>query len=320
MDDNNVYLNRPWINHSTNSFSGWTITVKAATGAIIVSALAILVRIAGESLWNIIAFTLHQTRATPNLETALFRQIQVILRNPTTSITSALELMKTGSTWHGKVDRARRKAFGLAFWPLTVFISFTIAGILVAKVTIPAYETSQILLRPTDCGLLNDNLNSTDYMLQLSNKEVQDARKSRTYAAECYGDNSNALGCLSLPRQQLPYTVDLNFTSARNAGNMSAVPSVVTLDTGYLNSHYDLGINAKESDRIYFQFQTSCSVLNYEKDVEPYIELEPDKYAHELYPLKQLFFGGTAASGSVSKYTWQYETVRMVRDYEYSIA
>ena len=244
MDEYPVYLNRPWVNHSTNDFSGWTITVTAVNGALIVSALALIVRIAGEALWTILAFALHQSRATQSLSTALFRQTQILLRNPTDSITSSYELAKIGSKWRGKVNGAMRKTYGLALWPFLIFVTFTVAGIFVAKVTIPAYESNQILLRSNNCGMQDFETVIPDKALRLQAKQLSDVRRARAYAGECYNVTGGGIGCSTLPVQQIPYTMDINATDPNKGRN---VASSVTLDTGVLDSHKHLGINARKS-------------------------------------------------------------------------
>ena len=129
-----MLLNTPWMNHFLSGLAGWSITVSASTGTMIIAALALLVQICGEATWAIAAFALHQLRATRKPETGLFRQIQVVLRHPSTSLGTGVRLVQVGWKWQGIVDQALLKCIGLALIPLCLFGGFIAAGILVSRV------------------------------------------------------------------------------------------------------------------------------------------------------------------------------------------
>lgn len=271
MDAQPIHLNRPWINHSTNVFSGWTITVTALTSAFIFAGLAILVALAGEGVWTISAFLLHQYRTTQEPQTALFRQFQVILRNPNSSSLTAWEILRTGFTWRGKVRYARLKALALACWPLVIFIGFSAAGILVAKAVIPADEVNLVLLQPSNCGLWysNDTFKGPQQTfrtyIEFGKKLYADAKQSRDYAADCYNNKSQPLRCASLPMRRLPYTTEISQEctwGSKASGGQTCNSSTLNLDTGTLDSHKTLGINARAKDRVEYRLKTQCTVLD----------------------------------------------------------
>ena len=124
MDSYPIYLNKPWTNRSRDAFSGWSITVSASAGALVVGALAILVSLAGECTWGIVAFAMHQIRASNQPETGFFRQTQVLLRNSGSSLGTGIYLLRAGWKWHGVVDGALLKYIGLAALPICPFGSF----------------------------------------------------------------------------------------------------------------------------------------------------------------------------------------------------
>jgi hypothetical protein len=326
MDTYPVYLNRPWLDHSTNSFSGWTITVTAQTGAIVVSALALLVQMAGEAMWSIVAFSLHQSRTTLSPQTGLFRQLQVILRNPSNSLFTSVEILKAGWAWRGNIHGPVRKALLLAAWPILLFISFTIAGIFVATVTVPAYEINQILLRPTDCGMqvwtvplppvtaaniengpeiVNDWFATTT---GIRSKSANDIRRSRAYANSCYNNPNKTVGCTNLPAQELPYSVQTGLSCPFGQRCLGTIQ----FDSGTLDSHTHLGINAKSSDRVNFQFITTCSVIN----IDDRIFSSRDPYSNGSFPLLSAYLD---KAGGSTNYTYQYATVQASRVTGYTV-
>lgn len=271
MDAQPIHLNRPWVNHSMNAFSGWTITVTALTSAFVIAGLAILVALAGEGVWTITAFLLHQHRASREPQTALFRQLQVILSNPNSSSLTTWEILKTGFTWRGKVKHAMLKALALACWPLVIFVGFSAAGILVARAIIPTDDVNLVLLQPSNCGLWysNDTFKGSQQTfrtyMEFNKKLYADAAQSRAYAGDCYNDKSQPLRCASLPMRQLPYTLESTgdcFWGIKAPGGPTCNSSTLILDTGILDSHKALGINARAKDRINFRVKTECAVLD----------------------------------------------------------
>lgn len=208
MDSSSVLLNTPWMNHSLAGLDGWSITVSASTGTIIIAALALLIQISGEATWSIVAFFLHQLRATDRPETGLFRQTQVSLRNPSTSLGTGIRLIQMGWKWHGIVEKALVRTMGLALIPLCLFGGFIAAGILVSRVTTSPNEISQVLLWPTNCGIQNwKSPTGQDMWTAMGAKWANDIRRARAYATDCYGQSDKALECSNLLIQQLPYSV-----------------------------------------------------------------------------------------------------------------
>lgn len=313
MDEYPVYLNRPWMNYSTNAFSGWTITVTAATGGIIVAALALLVQMAGEAAWTVAAFTMHQYRATDLPETGLFRQTQVILRNPSTSLAASLQLLKTGWKWHRVVHKARRRTAPLAVWPLLFFICFITAGLSVSQVTRPAYGTNQVLLRSTNCGLQNwlDPVDNQDLFSQMGINWADGIRQSRAYATECYNNPNKTLGCTSLPVQELPFTMVMNASCPLPPRCLDTIH----FDTGLLDSHKHLGINAKDSDRVNFQMTTTCAPIDIIDTYEDVPDTLMDGEAAAFYFRRRTYLG---TYGDFA-YTFELPTIQRVLQIPYTV-
>jgi hypothetical protein len=124
MSDSQAILWWPWVNYSTNVFSGTTITVPEASGIPIISALTLLVRMAGEGAWKITAFMLHHLRSGIEPEDALSRQLQVYLRNSGTSFGSVLDLSMIGWAWKGKEHKGIKRSLGLVWLALSIALGF----------------------------------------------------------------------------------------------------------------------------------------------------------------------------------------------------
>lgn len=85
----------PWVDCTRNLALGATLTLKSSHGAYLIAFLTALVTIAGASAWTLLAFTLHQVRATNETHDAVFYQHQVVLRNAGSAPASVWTLFKT---------------------------------------------------------------------------------------------------------------------------------------------------------------------------------------------------------------------------------
>lgn len=307
MDTNPVLLNKPWMNYSKNVVAGWTVTVTARHGGIIISALTLFVQMAGESLWSIVAFAMHQLRACDVPGSALFRQLQVILRNPGNALNTVFEIIEVAWVWHGHIRRPFRDCLAVGSVPLVIFASFTIAGLFVNSITVSPGDINQVLLQPTDCGLQNWTPTDPSAFLSIKAKWSQDMRKSRAYASECYDVASESIGCSSLPIKQLPYTMITNASCPFAGGCLGAV----SFDTGMLDSHKHLGINGKSDERVEFQFTTTCAVI----DVGAYTTAKPDPESNSGYMRDTVYLGSVLGQN----YTFQYSQMQTLQPTSYNL-
>lgn len=313
MSGYQAYLWRPWIDHSENPFSGLVVTVPADSGALILPALALIVTIAGDAAWAIGAYALHQYRSSNTPQTGLFRMLQVALRNSGSSIGSALEIVQTGHAWGGRVRGARRRAYQLAVWPVSIKVLFIIAGVFVGRVTIAAYKANNILLVPTNCGLesfIPSNLSVAAF--QSNVKHANDTRQSRSYVNQCYNSPNGTLGCVSLPVQRLPHTTRTNVKCPFGDLCWPNSESAVALFTPKLDSHTHLGINAAPDDRVEFQMTTQCSVIT----VKNLTAIVPDPNSNGNSSFFQVNIG--LIDGTSLNYTWFYPSILWIQSVGYT--
>ena len=91
--------------------------------------------------------------------------------------------------------------------------------------------------------------------------DVNDTLAATTYSRACYGSSQNLLQCSQYPQQQLPWQVNLNVTCPFTDdlciyGDSSAYE----MDTGQIDSHQALGINAPKSERVQYRKVTTCKL------------------------------------------------------------
>lgn len=98
-------------------------------------------------------------------------------------------------------------------------------------------------------------------MAAFASVDVNDTLAATTYSRACYGNLQNLLQCTQNPQQQLPWNVNRNATCPFTNdlciyGDLSAYE----MDTGHIDSHQALGINAPKSERVQYRKVTTCKL------------------------------------------------------------
>ena len=92
----------------------------------------------------------------------------------------------------------------------------------------------------------------------------QDTLAATTYSRACYGSTQNLLQCAQYPKQQLPWKVNQNATCPfKNGICIYGGSSAYEMDTGYIDSHEALGINAPKFERVQYRKVSTCKLLSH---------------------------------------------------------
>lgn len=149
-----------WHDYTLDGVNGWTLTLSVKWSGFLLAALLTFVAIVGGSLWSLIAFAIHQWRARRGEEDGVYFQQQVIYRNSLSPWSVIIELIKVYAAWRSSMRggvsprRLARRSFLLLLPPLVIVIGFTAAGIFVGSVTRPTYESNNVKIQPTNCGIV----------------------------------------------------------------------------------------------------------------------------------------------------------------------
>ena len=139
-------------------------------------------------------------------------------------------------------------------------VAFAAAGILSSKVTT---AKSEVLLRSDLCGIWHrpsasnwdrGSLETIKYEAYMTD----DAKRSAQFVSECY--NTSLANCDTYGRRPLSFTTSTH-TSCPFDPTMCNDNIVARLDSGYVDSLYDLGINSHPSGRVAFRKITQCSPI-----------------------------------------------------------
>ena len=92
--------------------------------------------------------------------------------------------------------------------------------------------------------------------------DAHDTLAATTYSRACYGSTQDTLQCAQYPKKQLPWKVNQNATCPFTNGIcIYGGSSAYEMDTGYIDSHEALGINAPRFERVQYRKVSTCKLV-----------------------------------------------------------
>lgn len=290
-----------WDNYSL--FATKQYTFGARNGAALVGGLSTFLGIVGSCFWTIIAFIIYRARAKPGLQDGTHHYQQAIYRNTSSPIGVAWAIMTGSCVYSGREgwskfwrkasppvrpnSRLKRRCccFG-AILPLGIRAAFVAAGVgLPLVVTNPAFNSNQVLIEPRNCGFVVWNVTDTDDMAAFEDYTLRTANAALAYVNECYSPSASSLACSTLPTARIAY--DAVTTDGCPFGKRCKSPTI-SLKTGWIDSHKDLGINAPKRDRLQIRKTTECAVIDVDDLIERTTVDNIQRYEYFLGPIQGL--------------------------------
>jgi hypothetical protein len=167
--------------------------------------------------------------------------------------------------------RARKPIYRLL--PLIVLAfavsaAFGVASIFSSNVT--SETLNQVLLTGKGCAAMNNTQGSVYKQLtQLLPYQAARATKFLNYGMQCYNDETHADGCNTYLKPRLPMVSRRGMPCPFGENMCKLDNDNLMMDTGYLDSLNDFGINAAPKDRFQLRFVHQCAPLKsqgYTKD------------------------------------------------------
>ncbi|TDZ20841.1 hypothetical protein Cob_v006238 [Colletotrichum orbiculare MAFF 240422] len=270
MDDvssKSIYLvhTGPWTDWSHIPVLGWMLTLRQDDGNLLVAFIAFFVTVVCTQIWRIACFALYLVFSHPDLESdALYHQRQAILRNTAEPTGGLVRLSNLLWGWRKTARRPYYRVLPLLFFTVALICAFALASGYSAKVALG----NDVLLDGSNCGLQQGSLipNATYRMLYMFPALAKEMRIASNYAQQCYSGNmaTGALGCNTFVREHIPFYVQTNASCPFTSGVCLSSDSNIILETGLIDSHHDLGINAPPLERFYFRKKYHCAPLKTE--------------------------------------------------------
>lgn len=288
---------------------GATLTLPKQWGVVLIAFLALFVRFAGSHLWNIVCFAVHQTRATPNDQDDIYHQFQVILRSGSSESRVLLDIMKIG--WNRRntaltITRRCLPLLSIASFHMLVIGS---AGLFSSRAVTTSDEA---LAQSASCGWLAELSRST-YLT--NDPQAEDTAKtllvmgrssyqrSSIYSRACYGEQYNDYFsiCSSYIQRRINATVNVSAPCPFAPGACDG--PAVSMDTGFMDSNYHLGINTHKSNRMSIKKVTTCAPILSERYSSGWFPAPSDPISNDTW--KAYSFGTpTTPDGTFANYTF----------------
>lgn len=254
-----------WTNWDHGKIEGATITLTRRNGGLLIAFIAIFVGAAGKSFWRLACFLLHRTLSSSSPQSGTYHQLQAILRNSGAAQDAAWSLAQL--IWAWRVPARFRKPLprlvGIIALALFVSISFGIAGVFSSQITTDT--ANEVLLTGDNCGPLRggDDTNNTAYDLLFEPHQHQRVTVYSNYALQCYNGNlsTSADDCQPYIQAKLKATVTRNASCPFANEMCKSQTDNLIIDSGFIDSHKDLGINAPSENRFQLRMVHQCAPL-----------------------------------------------------------
>jgi hypothetical protein len=262
------------LDHAT--ILGNTLTIESRFGLVLNTFLALFISWVGLETWSLLSFVLHQWRSTVERQDAIHYQLQVLLRAGLRDWQFVWKLSGIAYSWSNSRNGKRpiRRLAPLILLALVHGISFAVASILSAKV---ATTNGQVLLHSAKCGIpdTSDAGFNYDQFLNLSGPDVMVAsavrilaqhvlQQTKEYVDGCHAYSPTSTNtCNDYVRPYFASTTNVSSTCIFH-DNICLAPSV-TFESGYIDTHSDMGLNAPPQGRISVQKRMSCAPIDAER-------------------------------------------------------
>ncbi|KAI9707010.1 MAG: hypothetical protein M1820_004598 [Bogoriella megaspora] len=255
-----VYLGH-WVNWSYGSIRGSTLTLSQQNGALLTAFVAIFIGWAGTRIWNIICFMVHTSLSKEDPQDAVYHQRQAVFRNADDGNAGLWNLCILLWTWRGLKWGIVRRLLPFVALSLIITLAFTAAGVFSS--TIASATGNEVLLTGANCAIIQSPANVTEesirtlynpYFFQLT--KLDEERTLR-----CYSSESSTDDCSPTIVGRLPVMFNGNASCPFESAICHSNTTNLILESGYMNSHYDLGINSPVEHRFLYRVRQHCSPL-----------------------------------------------------------
>lgn len=315
-----------WTNWTKGPIYGGTITLTLRDASILVSFFALFVRLVGSHLWSIFCYLLHQWRSKQGNRDAFHHQHQALLRNSSSAATTVWLWLKVGWAWRSETFHPMLHSLAFVAMGILYIAAFGIAGLFSSRIVI---TNRSVLVRSDVCGAwpLSDqfakfnfnNFSEPRAVLQEQESYAINTRHDLTqclaYVQNCYPVSSP--DCEGYIVGALNQTITLNASCPFD--DSLCLTDAIEIDTGYLDSAIDLGINAKPADRVWYRKFLSCAVLSTDS---PYYVSKVDPHPDTAYPDddEMYFYYGPADQNQTYTTSFTNYSVNGIYDYWYDLS
>lgn len=271
--DNDIYIG-VWTNWSRGTILGPTLTVTKQYGNLLIAFTALFVTFVASRLWRICCLVLHRCYSTATDRSAIHHQRQVMLRNSSAAESALVEILALLWAWRKSGIQRIAGLIALLIFSACYLAAFTAAGGFSSNIS--SSIGNEVLINGQNCGMSTVTNNYTVEGQSINGRWRSELSNSAAnYVQQCYGTNQSktTTACNKFVRSSLPTRI-VNVTAecpfqhqiCRNP------QSTLRLDSGYIDSHDDLGLNSPKDERFAYRYVLHCAPLATDNYTSHFVE------------------------------------------------
>ncbi len=254
-----------WTNWSRGPILGATLTLTRDNGNLLIAFTAFFIGWVSSRFWRVVCLAFHRLYSTPEPRDALHHQRQAILRNSATPESGFWVFSQLYWAWcrSGSATYSLLRTLPVILSAVFCICAFAVTSGFSSRVSTGI--GNEVLIDGTNCGLIELAAAASFESIALRTVNVARlANNAANYAQQCYLFNSSGSGmfdCTSFVENRLPATINDQAPCPFKNGICRSNNSNLLLDTGYIDSHEHLGLNAPENERIQIRNVYQCAPL-----------------------------------------------------------
>jgi hypothetical protein len=299
-----------WTNWSHGKILGSTLTLTQRDGSFLIAFLALFVSFTGTCCFRITCFALHHLFSSKSSKDALHHQRQALLRNAssgTSAFSSFFQLLWSRRHFRQQ-QRPLKRIIPLLLHSAIVIVAFAIAGVFSSRIT--ALTGDQVLIKspfnkPFD--ILNVSEKTATEKITLADPHAsQQMNTFLNYAQDCYvSHNVSSEACKIFVKQRLPQSIEKNAVCPFHVNICRSQWGNIKIDSGYIDSREDLGLNTPEKYRFKIRSILHCAPLK----TEGYVSRTVASDQNETQVFYDYKYGIVSGGPSFANFNYTY-TVR----------
>lgn len=205
-------------------------------------------------------------------------------------LTSAVQLafLALLSAWRTSSVKAIRRTALTLLLAILCTVTFTLAGGFSSQIQLGSDNLGgSVLLKSDNCAILPD-ITSLQQQVAWEKTVAKFFYTASNYVQQCNSQNSTGLtDCSYFVTQRLPGYINTTAPCPFSESICRSNSSNLELDTGFVDSHTHLGINAPPNERIFFRRKLQCAPLVTEGYNSPNGNFTQYNYDHQWVSTSQ---------------------------------
>ncbi|ROW07011.1 hypothetical protein VPNG_06668 [Cytospora leucostoma] len=240
---------------------GATLTLDRTYGNLLIAFTATFVGIVATASWRIACLIFHRTYSTSDARDALHHQRQAILRNSSSAAAGFWTVYQLAWTWRRDAKDVLARTLPALIFSAVSFCAFTVAGGFSSSIS--SGVGNEVLLDGRHCGYVYARGTPIDDAATTKSYEAKTIINVANHAQQCYSGNApGVFDCTNFVRDHIGGTIDNQAACPFHDGICRSNDSNIRLDSGYIDSREDFGLNMPDDQRIFFRQVLHCAPLN----------------------------------------------------------